>query len=425
MNFLLVTIGSHGDVHPFVGIAAALKRRGHDVTLMTNGHFASLAQRESIDFVGFGSSEDYLKMAKNKDLWSKRRGFNVVFGSVCETLQKVYEPIAAHIQANPDTILIGSTLALAARVAQDKFGVPMMTVHLAPAIFRSSIAPPKLPGLYMPRWLPLSIKEKLWEGGDRFLIDPLIAPPLNAFRATLGLPPVSRVLWQWWNSPRMVVGLFPDWFAKPQADWPPQVKLTGFPLYDERGHASLSREMQAFLDAGDKPIAFTPGSAMVHGHQFFDAAIRACQKLNRRGILLTRFREQIPASLPSNVIHADYAPFSDLLPRVAALVHHGGIGTTSQALAAGVPQLITPMSHDQFDNAFRVKQLGAGDEIRWFRAGAVARKLDRLLTDPAVASACRATRQRFAGVDGIEMTCDLAESLASHRSNATETVAAK
>ncbi|MBC8105842.1 MAG: glycosyltransferase [Anaerolineae bacterium] len=416
MNFLIVTIGSHGDVHPFIGIAAALKRRGHDVTFMTNGHFESLAQRELIDFVGFGSSEDYLKMTKNKDLWSKRKGFKVVFGSVCETLPKVYEPIAAHIQANPDTILIGSSLALAARIAQDKFGVPMMTVHLAPAIFRSSISPPKLPGLFMPGWLPLSIKEKLWEGGDRFIIDPLVAPPLNAFRATLGLPPVSRVLWEWWNSPQMIVGLFPDWFAKPQADWPRQVKLTGFPLYDERGHEPLSREVQAFLAAGDKPIAFTPGSAMVHGHQFFDAAVRACQKLNRRGILLTRFREQIPASLPANVIHADYAPFSDLLPRVVALVHHGGIGTTSQALAAGVPQLITPMSHDQFDNVFRVKQLGVGDEIRWFRAGSVARKLNRLLTDPAVASACREARQRFAGVDGIEMTCDLAESLSRERS---------
>ncbi|CAN5644922.1 glycosyltransferase [soil metagenome] len=425
LNFLIVTIGSHGDVHPFVGIAAALKRRGHDVTLMTNGHFESLVRRESIDFVGFGSSEDYLAMTKNKDLWSKRRGFKVVFGSVCETLQKVYEPIAEHIRANPDTILIGSSLALAARIAQDQFGVPMMTVHLAPAIFRSSISPPRLPGLFMPFWLPISIKNKLWEGGDRFVIDPVLAPALNTFRATLGLPPVARVLWEWWNSPQLIVGLFPDWFAKPQSDWPRQVKLTGFPLYDERGHESLPREVEDFLKAGDKPIAFTPGSAMVHGREFFVAATNACIKLNRRGILLTRFGEQIPAALPSNVIHAEYAPFSELLPRTAALVHHGGIGTTSQALAAGIPQLIAPMSHDQFDNATRVTRLGVGDEIGRFRAGAVARKLDRLLSDPEIASACRATKLRFDAVDGIELTCDLAESLANNHPRVAAAVATK
>lgn len=416
MNFLVVTIGSHGDVHPFVGIGAALKRRGHDVTFMTNAHFESLARREAIDFVGFGSSEQYLQITQNKDLWSKRNGFKVVFGSVCESLAKVYEPIAGHIGANPDTILIGSSLALAARVAQDKFGVPMMTVHLAPAIFRSSIAPPKLPGLFMPGWLPMFFRQRLWDIGDRFIIDPLVAPPLNEFRATLGLPPVARVLRGWWNSPQMIVGMFPDWFAKPQADWPRQVRLTNFPLYDERGHEPLPANVEQFLNAGDKPIAFTPGSAMVHGHDFFHGAIQACIKLNRRGILLTRFREQLPTSLPSNVIHADYAPFSELLPRVAALVHHGGIGTTSQALAAGVPQLIAPMAHDQFDNAYRVKQFGVGDRVSAsFRAGTVTKKLQRLLTDSTVASACRAIKKRFMDVDGIEQTCDLAESLSRAR----------
>jgi UDP:flavonoid glycosyltransferase YjiC (YdhE family) len=166
---------------------------------------------------------------------------------------------------------------------------------------------------------------------------------------------------------------------------------------------------------------------MLHGHEFFEGAVKACAKLNRRGILLTRFGEQLPSSLPANVIHADYAPFSELLPRVAALVHHGGIGTTSQALAAGVPQLIAPMSHDQFDNAYRVKVLGVGDEVNArFRPGAVAVKLDRLLADPAIASACRTIQQRFAKArDGIDETCDLAESLQNWQPRASDTIAAK
>jgi UDP:flavonoid glycosyltransferase YjiC (YdhE family) len=140
----------------------------------------------------------------------------------------------------------------------------------------------------------------------------------------------------------------------------------------------VSPELERFLAAGEKPIAFTPGSAMQFGQSFFRESAKACELLNRRGILLSRHREHIPVDLPPTVRHFDYAPFSRILPRCAALVHHGGIGTTSQALAAGVPQLIMPMAHDQFDNAHRVARLGAGDVIkrRNYRAKAAAAKLN-------------------------------------------------
>jgi UDP:flavonoid glycosyltransferase YjiC (YdhE family) len=195
------------------------------------------------------------------------------------------------------------------------------------------------------------------------------------------------------------------------------MQLTGFPLFDEKGHEPMSAELNAFLDDGDKPIAFTPGSAMSHGHEFFDAAAAACRRLGRRGLLLTRHAEQLPPSLPPGVIHIPYAPFSELLPRCAALVHHGGIGTTAQAMAAGVPQLIQPMSHDQPDNAERVKRLGIGDHVsvKRFRAGVVASKLRTLLESPEVASACANVARRFMDAQPIEQTCDLIESIARTR----------
>ena len=87
-----------------------------------------------------------------------------------------------------------------------------------------------------------------------------------------------------------------------------------------------------WLDAGEPPIAFTAGSAMVHAREFFAASIEACESLNRRGLVLTRFGDQLPRELPPSVKHVEYAPFGSLLPRCAALVHHGGIGTTAQAL---------------------------------------------------------------------------------------------
>ena len=161
----------------------------------------------------------------------------------------------------------------------------------------------------------------------------------------------------------------------------------------------------------DPPIAFTFGSAMMHAQSQFAASAEACRLMGRRGILLTRHRDQLPAHLPEDVRHFDYAPFSELLPQCAALVHHGGIGTTSQALAAGVPQLIAPLAHDQHDNAARVRKLGVGAEIatKKFHPKNIASVLMKMLDDAEMATAVDDVATRFRGDDSIARTCDLIE----------------
>ena len=176
-----------------------------------------------------------------------------------------------------------------------------------------------------------------------------------------------------------MIALFPDWFATPQPDWPAALQFAGFPQYDESDQQQLSPDLVRFLDAGDKPVVFTPGSANQNAAAFFQGAIDASARLGRRAILLTRFKEHLPA-LPSSVHHEGYAPLSRLLPRSAALVHHGGIGTLAQALAAGVPQLTMPMGFDQPDNTNRLIRLGVA---RWvspkaFTGDRVAPLLDHL-----------------------------------------------
>ncbi len=91
---------------------------------------------------------------------------------------------------------------------------------------------------------------------------------------------------------------------------------------------------------------FTAGSAMTQGADFFRVSAEVCRRSHWSGILLTQFPEQLPATLPEGVCHFDYVPFSQVLPRAAAFVHHGGIGTVAQALAAGVRQLVVPLAHD-------------------------------------------------------------------------------
>jgi rhamnosyltransferase subunit B len=413
MRVLLLTIGSAGDVHPFIGLGLALHRRGHEVKIITNPYFGEVAHRAGLELVPLGKMELFRETLANPELWHKRRGINVVFDIVLSGLRETYEAVAANCLPG-QTVLVSSSLGFAGRIAQDKLGIATATVHLSPSQFRSVIAPPNLPGMPMFSWFPTWLKKSIWANADKLFLDPMLAPRINELRKELGLAPVDGILRDFWNSPDRVIGLFPEWFGQPQADWPVQAKVTGFPRYDEADACEVDPRLERFLDGGEKPIVFTPGSAMHHGHAFFDASVAACQRLGHRGLLLTRHAEQIAEDLPKSIAHFGYAPFSRVLPRAAALVHHGGIGTSAQALAAGCPQLVTPFAHDQFDNADRLVKLGVARTIpagKYNRRSA-ERELNKLLTSPATATAAKACAARFDGDDSLARTCDLIEQLA-------------
>jgi rhamnosyltransferase subunit B len=410
---ILVALGSAGDVHPFVGIGQALKRRGHDVAVVTSDYFGPLIQSVGLEFIEMISADEYRGLLKNPDIWHPLRGPKTIMQqAVVPMIRRVYDIIARRYEPGR-TIVGASTLALGARIAQDKVGVPTASIHLQPVMLRSLLAPPKLVGMATQSWLPRSLIAAQYWLADRLVVDQLLGPEINGFRRELGLPPVKRIFDQWLHSPTMAIGMFPEWFAPPQADWIPQIRLAGFPLYDEHDVTQLSPEVEAFLAAGSPPIAFTPGSAMTFGHEFFKAAVEACEKLGRRGILLTRHSEQIPASLPDSVRYFDFVPFTHLVPRCAALVHHGGIGSMSQAFQAGVPQVVMPMSHDQPDNIERAIKLGVGASLppKQFTGDRLAAALRPLLDSPQVAANCKAIAARLAGNTALDDTAKLLEGL--------------
>jgi UDP:flavonoid glycosyltransferase YjiC (YdhE family) len=414
LRILLIPFGSHGDVHPFVGIGGALRDRGHDVTVITSGLFEGLVRRLGLGFVSLGTAEEFEKELNNPDIWHPRKGFFLlVQRSILPALRTVYDAVASRYVPG-ETVVAAGSLALGARIAQEKLGVPLASVHLQPAMFRSVYWSPILTGLFLPDWLPPFAKRLQYWLADSLVIDRLLGPGVNGFRAELGLPPARAFFGDWWHSPQRIIGLFPDWFGPPQPDWPPQLRLTGFPLYDERELHEPPAGLLDFLNQGEPPIVFTPGSAMRHGQAFFAAAVEACTLLGRRGLLLSRFREHLPARLPDGVRHFDYVPFSQVLPRAAALVHHGGIGTTAQGLAAGVPHLVMPLAYDQADNADRVRRLGVGLSLppRAFQGPAVARLLGQLLGSAEVASRCRDFSRRSQEGRPLEEACRAIEELA-------------
>lgn len=411
-RFVLTPVGSGGDVHPYLGIGRELKTRGHEVIVIVNGAFKRAVEREGLGFVAFGSEDDYHAITENPDLWHPHKGLRLVMSRIAEELPTAFELIES-VYEKGRTVLVGHTLAFATRAFEEMHGAPAATVHLAPSVFRSELAQPAIaPGVSFNR-LPRAVKRLLWRAADRVVIDPIVAPILNEWRASLGLPPVSRLFHSWIHSPRRVIALFPDWFAPRQPDWPQQLRLAGFPLFDDPGEAELDPEVDRWLNEGDAPIVFTPGTANRHAGAFFRAAAGALSRLGRRGLFLTKFDEHLPELDAARVRHVSYVPFSRVLPRCAAIVHHGGIGTLAQGLAAGIPQLVMPMGFDQPDNADRLVRLGVGSWLtpRRFTGARVAGALSRLLESGKVAATSRVVSERLAKEDGVARACDELEQI--------------
>lgn len=408
MHILILAVGSYGDVLPLVGLGRELRTRGHRITFFTNGYFASLIQRAELNFVPLGTSEEYNDLADNPDLWHPHKGWRLIMKRLASTqLREAYQSLCRHIK-HGDTIMVSSTLGFAARLLQETHGIPHATVHFSPGVFHSAYAPPKMPNLALPDWLPIWVKRGCWSLINHTMIDPVLKPYLNTFRRELGLPPVSRIFHSWAHSPDLVVGMFPDWFAPPQPDWPSGTHLTGFPLYDEVHDAALPAAVEQFVQTHPQPLVATPGSANKHGRSFFSEAAKAAQQLGRPAIFLTRYPEQLPPSLPKSIRHFAYVPLSRLLPHCSALIHHGGIGTCSQAMRAGIPQLIQPLAFDQFDNAARTVKLGIGSKVtnRAFRSPLIARTLHDMLAAPETAQRYRQIAHRIRETHGLSLACE-------------------
>jgi rhamnosyltransferase subunit B len=409
MKVLLVPFGSYGDVHPFVGLGLELKRRGHDIVMITNAHFRRMAEAAGFAFVETSSEEIYRESMDNELLWHASKGFSFLAQNfVIPMIRPIYE-IIRDLYKPGETIAVSGSLAFGARLAQEKLGLPLAVVHLQPSMFRTVYDPPVLSGIgQLPDWMPIPLRRAIYRVLD-VLVDRVLAPGINKARADIGLAPVHRIFYLWWHSPLLTLGLFPDWFGVPQKDWPDFVRVTGFPLFDDS--MELPKEPLEVAVGTDAPIVFTAGTAMKVGQAFFRQSVRLCEQLGRPGLLLTAFPEQLPTTLPANVRHIRYMPFSHLFPKAAAVVHHGGVGTTAQALRAGVPQLIVPMAYDQPDNAFRIERLGAGLSISpaAYQTSQAQAVLSRLLTEQERKTRCRDVAMKFKGHDAIKESCDLIE----------------
>ena len=412
-HVLVVALGTAGDTYPFLRIARELLARGHRVTMLGIEVHADAAAAAGVPFHALGSVDEYRATLEHPDVWNPRKGFGVLWSSMRGHEDALPDYVAA-LPAGEPLAMLAHPLALpgAALARARRPGLRVVAAWLAPANLRTVHDPLTIGPLRIPRWMPLAWRRWLWARVDARLVDPVAVPDINAVHARYGLPPVRHFIDALQAVADAHLTLFPPWFAATPPDWPRPMAQGVFALHDPHLATSLPPELEAFLQQGEPPLVFTPGSGNRQARRWLARALEAARRLGRRAVLLTPHRGQVPGTLPPGVLWLPYVPLRPLLPRAAALVHHGGIGTTAEGLRAGVPQVIVPLAYDQFDNAARVEALAAGCGLAGGAAGArpraLARALERLLASAEVRAGC-ARAARLADADAAHDLCGQVE----------------
>jgi rhamnosyltransferase subunit B len=412
VKIAVMALGSAGDVNPFLGIADALSRRGHQVTFITNPCFKASVEAARLAFSPIGTEADYARHLSNPDLWHPERGLKAIFGPAADWTGEEYQSLAA-LRPNGLDIIVAPFQCFGARIANEALGIPLATVLPNPILVESVHDPVRYPVLgVLSRAGPLAASLLYALVTAEF--EQTVRPGINRWRASLGLTTLKRVApWTW--SPQLVVGLWPSWLRGPQRDWPQQLRLTGFISFDAPAPPAGARS-DSILDPAflaERPVLVTAGTAMTNASDFFRAALEAVQALCLPALFVTKFPAQLPEPLPASVRHLGFAPFGTLLPRCRAIVHHGGIGTAARALEAAIPQLVVPFAHDQFDNAHLFKRAGVASSLtrHRFAGKSITRKLAQLLSSTEVKDRCEALAALLRTRKPLAETCALIESL--------------
>lgn len=406
---VLATTGSLGDVFPFIAIALALRAQGVDPVLAAMPEYAPLAAAEGLAFhpVRPGGAE---MLAAGYD---EHRAVRAVIDDVGAT----FDLILPHLDASfADTaaaivdadFVICSSFAIAARAAAEAAGIPVATVLFQPIAFCSRVDPPVIGQAPLPpamqRRLPPAVVRGLYALARRRFA--ARRRPVDALRARLGLPAQADALIEGPLRTAQLFALYPPAFAPLATDAPAFARSTGFSFYNGANAAQdLAPDLADFLETGPPPLVFTLGSLAVHAPgDFYETSAAAARAAGRRAILLVgdHAAARLASLAGADIAVVGFAPHAALFPRAAAVVHHGGIGTTAQALRAGVPQLVCPVLGDQFDNAERLRELGVARVVRLTRyAGRRAtRAIAELLADETMASRAGALGPAMTQVDG-------------------------
>lgn len=402
--FLLVTHGSDGDVLPFVGLGAALTRAGHRAVLLTHAPYRDAALAAGLGFEPIDGEAEFERTLADTptllggdrqpwDAFYRRNGLFEQIVSETTALRRLHQP--------GETVLVGRhTSAVSVRFAAELLGAPVAWVAVAPI---QLAAVPVAAHVY---------GTQLAEG-------------FADVRRRLGLAPLDE--WRrWFAGCDTEIGLWPGWFDAAGHHSPGRVVLTGFPLADGAsdalgattgtggvGAAGSLTAFNALFGEEVRPVLATGGTGRMLRPDYYPALVAAAELSELPTVLVARHRELLPARLPRNVRWSPGLRYADVLPRAAAIVHHGGIGTCARALAAGTPQVLMADGIDRPDNAARLARHGLAHAVPatdW-QPDVLARRIRAAARDTGCSARVRAVAGPGKGRPALEVAAELLAAL--------------
>lgn len=408
MQIAIIALGTQGDVQPYIALGKGLKTAGYSVRLVTHQNFQTLVESHGLDFCGVtGSVQEILETEEMRALLEKRNFFAVTRRTAkeAERAAVLWARESLDACAGANLLLAGVGGLFVALALAEKMKIPLLQAHLVPftptKTFPAVVLPAALPELggSFNRVSHRIIKQAMWQG--------FRAADNLARREVLDLPPVSfwgpfksRLLL---DSP-VVYGFSPSVIPKPP-DWGAETHVTGYWFLDSADDWLPPAALAEFLKNGAPPVYIGFGSMSNRKpEETVDLILEALAQTEQRAVLLSGWSGLQKEDLPETVFMANQVPHSWLFPRVSAVVHHGGAGTTAAGFRAGVPSAIIPFFADQPFWGRKAAQMGVGAEPiprKGFTAGKLANALRTVTTNEAMRRRAAELGEKIRAENGI------------------------
>lgn len=366
---LLTTLGSKGDLYPVLAVAEAIAARGHPVRLALAPEDAEIARARGLEAHSVGLSHADVAAELGISVSEMAR---IVFRDPSPLLSRALYPMSPSVVealeplARDASCVAGTLFALAGTLIAERLSIPYVPLLLQPMLTQSAMTPPRIPGFVPPMFTDGSgtLKgswNRAWMSVVHFELRRRHAREQNAMRAACGLDATDALpIFGYATPPATRIGLWDAGFAPVPGDVTPGIETVGFPFWQDPG--AMPHALVDFLDAGPAPLVITLGSVAheLAAPGFYENAVALARGAGLRVVILSGEAE-VPKG--DDICAVPYAPHAPLFARARAVVHHCGMGTTAQALRAGVPQLCYPLGADQPDNAAKVIAQGLGTRL--------------------------------------------------------------
>ncbi len=384
------TNGTDGDVLPFIRIGSQLVKLGHKVAMVTHSYYEALIGQANIDFIPLDTPADYAQFINdNATMCTNPQGYIAFLRrNELPRILPAYHRIKDYYIPN-QTVIIGKSPGMLSTIVAEKLNIPRIVVYLAPAFVMSE------------------------EFSD--MIYDLLKEDIAEIRNQLGIHG-SYHSDNFWRNAQRYVGLWPEWFKAEHSYSNKEIEKIGF-VVDTNQTGKLPDEVMELLNGEDKPILINSSSSCLFmNSDFFESTVKACGVLGQKAIFVVRYKDFIPENLPKEIHVFTQLQFSILMPKVKAIIHHGGIGTSAQALASGIPQLVLAGGVDRPDNGMCLKKLGVGEYLlpTYWKYENVMEALQRVSTSREIRENCKKMAEVMKNEKPVEAFNEIIISVLKH-----------